>query len=297
MELKWLEDFVCIASEAHFSRAAVARRITQSALSRRIKALETWVGEELLDRSGHPIQLTNSGTKFLPVAKAIINEAYESRSGIRAEKKQNGREVVFGSLHTLALFELPNRIAALQDRLGPFSAHIIADTRTLGEYLESLAQGHSDFFLCYCHPAITMEIDAAEFSFLELRRDTVSPYIASHLPQPDLSSASGDAIPYLGYSGTSFMAKATQIALSRALFVPRLELKFEASLAESLYTAAMAGLGVAWLPESIGARAQAKRTLTRIDTEWVAELTVCLFKSANNQRPIVQEIWESIRNT
>ena len=54
MELKWLEDFVALVQAQSFSRAAEARNITQSGLSRRIRSLEQWVGAELVDRSGYP---------------------------------------------------------------------------------------------------------------------------------------------------------------------------------------------------------------------------------------------------
>ena len=58
MELVWLEDLLSVAEKGHFARAAEARNISQSALTRRIQALERWAGESLLDRSTHPISLT-----------------------------------------------------------------------------------------------------------------------------------------------------------------------------------------------------------------------------------------------
>ena len=294
MELKWLEDFVCIVSEAHFSRAAAVRRVTQSALSRRMKALESWVGEELLDRSGHPIQLTEAGVRFLPVAKHIISEAYESRAELRSAKLHDEREVVVGSLHTLALFELPNRIAALHRDLKPFSVRVIAETKTLAEYIDSLEQGESDFFLCYSHPEITTQIDPSEILSLNIGRHEIAPYVAADAARPDLESAHGPPIPYLRYSGTSLLAKATEIALTGAGFLSRLQVRFEASLAESLHTAALAGLGVAWLPDRIGDRPQAGGKLVRLPTSAMAGLSVRLYMSAENDRAVVREIWQAL---
>ncbi|HXQ40880.1 MAG TPA: LysR family transcriptional regulator, partial [Candidatus Udaeobacter sp.] len=51
MELKWLEDFLSLAETRNFSRSAELRFTTQPAFSRRIKALEEWVGATLFDRS------------------------------------------------------------------------------------------------------------------------------------------------------------------------------------------------------------------------------------------------------
>lgn len=54
MDLRHLEDFVSLCGTRSFSRSAVARHVTQSAFSRRIQALEVWLGAPLVDRSTYP---------------------------------------------------------------------------------------------------------------------------------------------------------------------------------------------------------------------------------------------------
>ncbi len=68
MELKWLEDFLCLAKSTSFSAAAEERNITQSAFSRRIKALEEWLGAPLIDRSSYRVNITDAGLRFWPFA-------------------------------------------------------------------------------------------------------------------------------------------------------------------------------------------------------------------------------------
>ena len=58
MDIKWLEDFLSLVQTRNFSRSAQERHVTQSALSRRIQALEAWVGADLVDRSTYPLALT-----------------------------------------------------------------------------------------------------------------------------------------------------------------------------------------------------------------------------------------------
>ena len=48
MDLQWLEDFLTLAETRSFSRSAELRGVTQSAFSRRIRALEEWLGTGLL---------------------------------------------------------------------------------------------------------------------------------------------------------------------------------------------------------------------------------------------------------
>jgi DNA-binding transcriptional LysR family regulator len=44
MEAKWLQDFLRHAEVPSLSRSAAMRHLTQSAFSRRIRALESWLG-------------------------------------------------------------------------------------------------------------------------------------------------------------------------------------------------------------------------------------------------------------
>jgi len=69
MELKWLEDFVSLARTGSFSRSAEERHVTQSAFSRRIQALEIWLGVSLIDRSTYPTTLTAAGRAFRETAE------------------------------------------------------------------------------------------------------------------------------------------------------------------------------------------------------------------------------------
>jgi len=61
MELRQLRYFVAVAEEANISRAAKKIFLTQSALSRQIKALEDEIGQCLLERQAHSIRLTPVG--------------------------------------------------------------------------------------------------------------------------------------------------------------------------------------------------------------------------------------------
>ena len=49
MQSKWLEDFLLLAQERSFTRAAELRHVTHPAFGRRIRALEAWAGTPLIE--------------------------------------------------------------------------------------------------------------------------------------------------------------------------------------------------------------------------------------------------------
>ena len=74
MQLKWLEDFITLAQERSFTRAAELRHVTHPAFGRRIRALEAWAGTPLVKRGGGPVTLTAAGASFLETAAELAAE-------------------------------------------------------------------------------------------------------------------------------------------------------------------------------------------------------------------------------
>ena len=296
MELKWLEDFISVVEKGHFARAADARNITQSAFSRRIKSLELWAGTELIDRSEHPVSLTAAGRDFLLHAQEIVRRAYEARAEATEYSRIAETGVTIACLHTLALFYIPAMIAKLRQSTGNFESTIVADTRTVEEYLESLFNGTSDFFICYRHSAFQFDIDAEQFPRLDIGTDRILPYIREEDFSPSLFEETGPDIPYLEYAGTSFMSRVVEPTLKKAPFHKRLRTVYRGTLAESLATAAINGLGIAWLPESVVTSNPRLDALTCISTEWPADMKITVYSAANNKRPIVQKIMKDLGN-
>jgi DNA-binding transcriptional LysR family regulator len=64
MQSKWLEDFLLLAQERSFTRAAELRHVTHPAFGRRIRALEAWAGTPLIEAGGGPVRLTPAGEAF-----------------------------------------------------------------------------------------------------------------------------------------------------------------------------------------------------------------------------------------
>jgi DNA-binding transcriptional LysR family regulator len=75
MTLDQLRIFVAVAEREHLTRAAGALRLTPSAVSSAIHALETRYDARLFDRVGRRIELTEAGRIFLDEARATLARA------------------------------------------------------------------------------------------------------------------------------------------------------------------------------------------------------------------------------
>ena len=79
MNIRHLEHLLAIAETGSFSRAAERSFITQSALSRSIRALEATLGGPVLDRIGKRNELTALGHDVVERARRIVLDAEELR--------------------------------------------------------------------------------------------------------------------------------------------------------------------------------------------------------------------------
>jgi acetyl esterase/lipase len=80
IELRHLRTFVAVAEELSFGRAAERLYVTQPALSRQIRALERFIGCELLRRSTHRVELTLAGEALLDRARRLLLDVDEAIS-------------------------------------------------------------------------------------------------------------------------------------------------------------------------------------------------------------------------
>jgi DNA-binding transcriptional LysR family regulator len=75
IELRTLRQFVAVAEELHFGRAAQRLHMTQPPLSLAIRGLERELGAELFRRTQRSVALSPAGTALLPRARRLLAEA------------------------------------------------------------------------------------------------------------------------------------------------------------------------------------------------------------------------------
>lgn len=96
MNTDQLNSFIQVAENLNFARAAEILKITQSAVSRQIHALEDELGTKLLHRTTRTVTLTPSGISFLEDAKNIMGRLKVARQKIQRHQSANMQVLTIG---------------------------------------------------------------------------------------------------------------------------------------------------------------------------------------------------------
>ena len=110
MTLEQLRIFVAVAEREHVTRAAEALRLTQSAVSAAIAALEAHYGVSLFDRVGRRIELNEEGRTFLGEARAVLARAAAAELALSELSGLKRGTLTVQASQTIASYWLPARL-------------------------------------------------------------------------------------------------------------------------------------------------------------------------------------------
>ncbi|MBT8458757.1 MAG: LysR family transcriptional regulator [Boseongicola sp.] len=294
MDLNWLLDFECLARTQNFTRASNERNITQSAFSRRIKALEGWVGLPLVNRDTYPVQLTEAGQQFLPIAVEVVGQLSESRRAIRDADRGDRAFVRLSALHTISVNYLAPRIENMQQETDRLRTRVISDS--LGTCCDLLAAGAVDILLCYNHHAVAPKIDEETFQRKDLASDPLIPVAATeaaHAHRWNLNDSHDAPIPYLAYESLSYLGMVVESMIGKRTL--NAETIYVDSLVETIKRRLLRGSGFAWLPQTaVSDEIRSGRLVTIGDAEWSTTLTISAFANPNVLDVTAREIWDRL---
>jgi len=251
MDIKLLEDFICLATLGSFTAASRERHVTQSALSRRVKSLETWLGTRLINRDSNSFALTAQGRVFLPEAEVILRRLYNAREAARVLDINSDFEISVASQNSIAQSLIPDWVKRLESRLERVYVRLISEK--LSECVDLLNQGRVTYMFCYAHESLSLPIDEKRFTHTTVGKDLLIPVTVPDAHGSPLFSFPGTAekpLPFVAYVHDSVFGKAVDQMIQarpRHCFLSR---RYENAYSHTLKSLVKERLGLAWLPRS-----------------------------------------------
>ncbi|TDR82952.1 LysR family transcriptional regulator [Paludibacterium purpuratum] len=297
METRWLEDFIVLAESGSFTRSAQARHLTQPAFSRRIKALESWVGCDLIDRSSYPTRLTPAGEVFKEQAVAMLNQIHATRALMQGMRPLPEDTMEFAVPHTLSFSFFPKWLSRVQDGFGDLSCRLQASN--VHDALLAFVEGGCDLLMCYHHPKQPVELSGDRYAGLNLGVERLMPYAKSDaqgLPEFSLPGSAKAALPFLGYAANAYFRLMTELIMENAPEPCHLHQRYETDMAEGLKNMVLEGHGVAFLPDSTVERELAAGQLVpAADARWGVDMEIRLYRDLKRSRPALESFWQYLQ--
>src|ERR1700734_4252130 len=180
MELIWLEDYLALAETLNFSRAAEARHVTQPAFSRRIRALEDWIGAALFTRTTHGVALTPAGEHFDYQGEVLTRALHQLRRDTVEASGRGARLLSIAATHALSFTFFPKWIRSNEQVLALGNLNLISDSMQACEQM--MLRGDAQFLLCHHHQDMSSRLETGQFRSIVVGADTLVPLSA---PGPD----------------------------------------------------------------------------------------------------------------
>jgi len=245
MELRQLEYFVAVAEEASFTRAADRVHVAQPGVSAQIRQLERELGEDLFDRSGRAVRLTEVGAAVLPYARAALEAVAGARLAVDELAGLVRGHVAVGMVTACSS-------VTLFDLLAGFNQRHPAVEITLSEansdcLIQALRDGGLDLAL--------VGLATAPPPGIETRVIVDESFVAAVHPDDPLAANTSIVLEAIRERDIISLPRGTGLrscldaACGATGFQPRIA--FEASSPDVLAQLAARGLGVAILPESV----------------------------------------------
>ena len=288
MDIKWIEDFICLNEQKSFRRSATKRFVSQSAFSRRIKALEEWLGADLIDRTCYPVQLTHAGIEFIDMAEQIIASVYKAKADISSLQRNPANDLVIATHPSLAVTLVPQFLHTLSWPTENLTYHIRNDLMTAESYLSALAQDTCDYLICYQDQAIDFYPEKNEFFSKTINSETLIPVTYS-----GISFTDSQAVPLIQYSPYTNLGKIITSTIEQSVMAVKLTTVAEASVAETIKSFVLNGHGVAWLPASMIQTELDNGTLLYFDKLNKIEVRITLFRHINLRKSALF-LWNQI---
>ncbi|MEO1581867.1 MAG: LysR family transcriptional regulator, partial [Pseudomonadota bacterium] len=102
LNFKHLRYFWAVAHSGNLTRAAEQLHVSQSALSVQIRQLEEWLGQDLFERQGRSLVLTEAGRIALEYSDTLFSVSDEFVNVLKGRDSHSRQVIRIGAVTTLS---------------------------------------------------------------------------------------------------------------------------------------------------------------------------------------------------
>ncbi len=248
IELRLWRQFLAVADELHFGRAAQRLNMTQPPLTQAIAQLEALLGLKLFDRTKRSVQLTVAGTALVPEARDLLARAQALPLVARASADGEAGRLRLAFVSTVGFDLLPRWVRAFREQYPKVQLELIEATGDVQQ--RALERGEIDAGFMLHSPGFAPPGLACQ----RIARD---PLVVAVPEQSGLAGKTPLTLKDLLGQPLVIFPRRIVPSLYDAIFamyhasgqLPRVAQ--EAIQMQTIVNLVSAGLGIAWVPDSV----------------------------------------------
>jgi LysR family transcriptional regulator, hypochlorite-specific transcription factor HypT len=296
MKLEWIKDLQALFETGSFSRAADRRHVTQPAFSRRIQALETWVGTPLVDRESSPPTLTSTGKLFLSRSADLIRQAELLRQDFLVAQPHASRVIHVTTADTLCHHWLPYLHMHTSREISDVTFAVANNSRQ--DSIQMLSDGSAEFMLCYSHKDAPVLLPSKRFPRFRLGSETLVPVSAANTDGEPLFRLPGlehQPLLFAFFGEEMFLGHMVQRAIAAQPVKTHLTVCYVNARSEALKSMILRGIGMGWIPQTLACDdLKSGRLVLAGGSKWFTTVDIMIYRDAHKSTPITDLIWRTI---
>lgn len=188
MDLNYFREFAVLAETENFLDASEALFISQSTLSKHIKAMENELDVQLFERTTRRVRLNENGRIFLRYARQIASIQYQYTSEFNSRSEKERHRLHIGSVPVLASYNITEAIVRFKkDNKNMYVELTEGDSDALKTLLR---QGKCELAFIRSSPEEADE----EFAKIPYASDSLVAVLSKNHPFADRESLSWDEL-------------------------------------------------------------------------------------------------------
>jgi DNA-binding transcriptional LysR family regulator len=248
IELRLWRQFLAVAEELHFGRAAKSLNMTQPPLTQAIAQLELLLGLRLFDRTKRSVQLTAAGAALVSEARDLLARAQALPAYARASADGEAGRLRLAFVSTVGFDLLPRWVRAFREQYPKVQLELVEATGDV--QLQAFERGEIDAGFMLHSPGFAPP-------GLASRRISQDPLVVAVPEQSDLANQAVLDLRDLLDRPLVIFPRRIVPSLYDAIFamyhaagqLP--QVAQEAIQMQTIVNLVSADLGIAWVPESV----------------------------------------------